>query len=98
MNAWQGRGKPAFDLVIANDIETLPAALEIAAGSPVLLDAHEYSPRQSADLIWRILTAPYIDWLCRSYINKAALLATVNNSLAEEYELEYGKKAIIIYN
>ena len=36
----------SFDLVIANDVVSLPAALQIAQGSPVMLDAHEYSPKE----------------------------------------------------
>ena len=38
-----------YDLVIANDISTLPLALEVADGKPVLFDAHEYYPRQYED-------------------------------------------------
>lgn len=34
-----------FDLIIANDVESLPLTLEIANGARVLLDAHEYTPR-----------------------------------------------------
>src|SRR5207237_1171580 len=37
------------DLVVANDIETLPLALAVAKGSPVLFDAHEYKPREFED-------------------------------------------------
>ncbi|MFM7853793.1 MAG: hypothetical protein ACKO96_18195, partial [Flammeovirgaceae bacterium] len=35
-----------FDLIIANDIETLPLAFTIKSLKGVILDAHEYSPRQ----------------------------------------------------
>ena len=97
-NIWQRNHCPKFDLVIANDIEALIVALDIAAGCPVFLDAHEYSPRQSNKIIWRVLRAPFVDWQCRDYLNKAELLSTVNNSLSQEYEREYGKKSIILYS
>lgn len=97
-NTWQKEGYQKFDLIIANDIETLMVALEIAKGCPVFLDAHEYSPRQSNSFFWRLFRAPYVDWQCRTYINKATLMSTVNNSLSYEFEREYGKKSIVIYN
>ena len=97
-NIWQKNNCPKFDLIIANDIEALMFALDIAGGCPVFLDAHEYSPRQSNKIIWRVLRAPFVDWQCRTYLNKAELLSTVNNSLSQEYEREYGKKSIILYS
>ena len=96
--SWQNKGCPKFDLIIANDIETLAVALEIARGCPVLFDAHEYSPQQSNSILWRRLRAPFVDWLCRSYLKQATLFSTVNASLSREYEREYGKKSIIIYS
>ena len=38
-----------FDLIVANDISALPLALDLARGCPVLMDAHEYSPREFDD-------------------------------------------------
>jgi len=97
-NVWRNKSCPKFDLVIANDIEALIVALDIAGGCSVFLDAHEYSPRQSNKIIWRLLRAPFVDWQCRTYLKKAELLSTVNNSLSQEYKREYGKESIIIYS
>lgn len=50
-----------FDLIIANDISALPLSLKIGnSKTPVLLDAHEYSPREFdekglAAIIWKVL-------------------------------------------
>ena len=47
------------DVVVANDIEALPLALEAAKGAPVILDAHEYAPREYETLRWRLLRRRY---------------------------------------
>ena len=42
------------DLILSNDIETLPLAFDLAQGAKVLFDAHEYAPRHFEDkLVWR---------------------------------------------
>ena len=57
------------DLVLANDIETLPLALNIARGAKVILDAHEYAPRQGENMLtWRIFFQKYKAYLCQTYI------------------------------
>ena len=56
--------KGKYDLIIANDIDTLPLALKIAKGNKVIFDAHEYYPRQFEDnLIWKIFFQRYIKYL-----------------------------------
>lgn len=42
---WRQQRIP-FDLLIANDIEALPVAIEVAEDRPVFFDAHEYSPQE----------------------------------------------------
>src|SRR6476620_7096175 len=56
-----------FDLILANDLETLPFAFQIANGhSKVFFDAHEYAPRQFEDrLYWRIFFQRFVQTLCR---------------------------------
>ena len=39
--SWKSKDSPKFDLIIANDIESLMLALKISKGCPVFLDAHE---------------------------------------------------------
>lgn len=44
-----------FDLIIANDVETLPLAFAFHPQPKVVFDAHEYAPRHFEDkLMWRI--------------------------------------------
>lgn len=53
------------DLTVANDIEALPLALKVAHGSPVILDAHEYSPLEFEDRwSWRWIFASYTYDMC----------------------------------
>ena len=76
-NIWQKNHCQKFDLVIANDIEALIVALDIAGECPVFLDAHEYSPRQSNNFVWRLFRAPFVDWQCRTYLNRAASVSSL---------------------
>ena len=47
--------KKQFDLILANDLDTLPFALMIANNAKVVLDTHEYSPRHFEDqFVWRL--------------------------------------------
>ena len=48
----------SFDLIIANDIESLPLAFEIDPQARVLFDAHEYAPRHFEDK-WRYNSVYY---------------------------------------
>lgn len=89
----------SFDLIIANDISALPLALELAGNCPVLMDAHEYSPREFDDkLLWRLLFGPYHHDLCRRYLPRAAAMTTVCQGIADEYEREYGVQCKVIHN
>jgi hypothetical protein len=88
-----------FDLVIANDIDALPVALKIARGAKVIFDAHEYAPREFEDkLTWRLVRQRYIEHLCRSYLSKVSAMTTVADSLACEYERQFGVHAEVVHS
>lgn len=88
-----------FDLVIANDISALPLALEVAHGQPVLMDAHEYSPREFDDKwLWKLLFGRYHDALCRRHLPRAAAMTTVCHGIAAEYERVYGVACRVVHN
>lgn len=89
------------DLIIANDVETLPLAFHIADkhNCPVVFDAHEYAPRHFEDkLMWRIFFQPLNIYLCRTYIPRLAGMFTVGKGLADEYEKNFKIKATILTN
>lgn len=92
-------GERRFDLILANDISALPLALDLAQGCPVLMDAHEYSPREFDDkLLWKLLFGRYHHDLCKRYLPKAAAMTTVCQGIAQEYEREYGVPCKVIHN
>ena len=84
--------KKDFDLILANDIESLPLAFHLNKDNriKVLFDAHEYSPRQFEDrLYWRLFFQKYTINLCKSFIPKVNGMFTVCDGLAKEYQKEF---------
>ena len=85
------------DVVVANDIATLPIALRL--GASVVFDAHEHAPSQSPERWgWRALYAPRIRWLCQRYIPRASVMLTVSEMLADLYARETGVRARVVTN
>lgn len=86
-----------FDLVIANDVETLPLAFEL--NTKVLFDAHEYAPRHFEDkLWWRIFFKGLNNYLCRKYIPQVQAMTTVGEGLSKEYQKNFGVQPVVITN
>lgn len=91
--------RKAFDLIIANDIESLPLAFELNISSKIILDAHEYSPRQFEDkLSWRIFFQPFNKWICKEFIHRVSAMTTIGRGIAKEYKKNYKCDPIIINN
>jgi hypothetical protein len=88
-----------YDLIIANDIETLPFTLRIANHTRILLDLHEYAPRQFEDqFTWRFFFQAFNKYLCTAYLKQADEIITINTGIANEYKKNYGIEAHIITN
>lgn len=90
-----------FDLVIANDVESLPLAFEIAdqQKSKVLFDAHEYAPRHFEDKpLWKFFFQPLNIYICKKFIPRVDSMITIGQGLATEYEKSFGVKAVVITN
>lgn len=91
--------KEKFDAILANDLSTLPLALRIAGSAPVLFDAHEFSPDEFGEqLRWRLLHAPYVDYLCRTYLRKATASMTVCEGIALAYRQRYSIAMEVLTN
>lgn len=87
-----------FDVVVANDAETLPVAMAIDVARRVF-DAHEYAPRQfEHDWKWRLVSGRHADGLLRRYAGRADAMFTVSSGLAAEYRREYGLVAEVMPN
>jgi len=91
----------SFDLIIANDLLSLLIALEKSKqwGARVLLDAHEYTPRQYDDqLINKLFFPKFWDYICKKYLSKADGMITVSPGIADEYNKNYGVNCEVITN
>src|SRR5699024_709845 len=66
------------DVVLANDVETVPIALELRPRRGVHADLHEYAPRlHEENPAWRRWLAPFYRWACRRYVRRADSVTTV---------------------
>ncbi|MHB8073336.1 MAG: glycosyltransferase family protein [Desulfosporosinus fructosivorans] len=87
------------DIIIANDIDTLPLAMKLSRGAKVILDAHEYAPKEFEDsLKWRLLYQRYKEYLCSEYIPQATAVLTVGPEIAREYNKNYKVDPVVITN
>ncbi|WP_194092441.1 glycosyltransferase [Ornithinimicrobium flavum] len=94
----EGR-RARFDVVLADDIDTVPLALDLAPRGGVHADLHEYHPRQNEELLrWRLFVAPYYRWLVRTYGTRADSVTTVAEGIAREYRLRFGLRAGVVVN
>ncbi|MBX3308847.1 MAG: glycosyltransferase family 1 protein [Cryobacterium sp.] len=88
-----------FDVILANDIDTVGLALALSPVSGVHADIHEYAPRQNEELrIWRYFVAPYMRWLCKKFLPQVASMTTVGQGLADEYLRVFGVASEIVTN
>lgn len=89
-----------FDLIIANDVETLEISFALAAEeTPVLFDAHEYAPRHFENVLtWRIFFQAFNIHMCKKYIPKLSGMITVGQKIAEEYQKHFGTLPIVVTN
>ncbi len=93
-----GRAR-TFDVVLADDIDTVPLALDLEAPAGVHADLHEYHPRQNEEnRRWRLFVAPYYRWLVRTYGTRADSVTTVGEGIAREYRMRFGIRAGVVVN
>lgn len=89
----------SWDLVVANDIDTLPIAFSVKGKGKVIFDAHEYAPRHFEDKpVWKLFFQPFYVSLCKRYIHLTDGMLTVGKGLADEYKKEFGVNPVIITN
>lgn len=88
-----------FDIIVANDIDTLPLAFDMKAAAKIIFDAHEYAPRHfENNRIWKTFFQPFYLALCKKFIPKVDAMLTVGEGLAREYEKHFQVKPVIITN
>lgn len=90
---------PRFDVVLANDIDSVGIALDLEPRRGVHADIHEYAPRQNEEiLVWRVFVAPYFRWLCRRHLQRAASVTTVGRGIADEYRRVFKVAPTVVTN
>lgn len=88
-----------WDVVIAHDVATLALAREISPRAGILVDLHEYAPRQNENSrLWRLLIAPYFRWICRTQVTEAAAVTTVGQGIVDEYRRRFGFDSTLVVN
>jgi hypothetical protein len=87
-----------FDLVLANDVNTVAAATRVAAGRPLVVDLHEFALDESTDWRWRLLIRPLNKYLCEEYVRNASAITTVAPGIAAEYEDRFGFSPRLVLN
>tara|TARA_B100001287_G_scaffold191398_1_gene161705 strand:- start:16146 stop:17273 length:1128 start_codon:yes stop_codon:yes gene_type:complete len=88
-----------YDLIILHEIRIAPLAFAISKGTPVILDAHEYSPKNFDDnLLWRFFIKKYYTKLCEKYINNFDKIITVSPGIVDEYKRVFDIDPILITN
>lgn len=86
-------------VIIANDIDALPLAHQLAGSGVVLYDAHEYSPGQNLfTWRWRLFHYPYRVWACKQWMPRSFRCITVNQPIAEAYRSLCGVSCSISMN
>lgn len=89
----------SFDIVLANDLTTVPLALSLEPRLGVHADLHEFAPREKEDdLRWRLFVAPFLRWICRRFLPLVASATTVAPGIAAEYETDYGVPFGVVTN
>jgi hypothetical protein len=88
-----------FDVILANDVLTVPVAVTLAPRGGVHADLHEYASRQQEEVWrWRVFLAPYYAYLVRKWVRRADSVTTVGHRLAEQYTEEFGVECGVVWN
>jgi hypothetical protein len=88
-----------WDVILANDVETVPLALTLEPAHGVHADLHEYSPRlRTENPGWMRWISPYYRWMCRKHVSRASSWSTVGGGLARQYLKEYGFEPLVVTN
>lgn len=88
-----------FDLIIANDIQSLPLAVKYKKSAKIFFDAHEFAPREhDSNKFWCFFFKNYYTFLCERFIPKADAMTTVSYHIAEEYEKMFKNKVDLLLN
>lgn len=90
---------PVFDLIIANDFDTLALALKKFKSEKIIADFHEYAPSEFDDkLYWKYIHKNFVIHQCKKYFPVIDSFTTVCKSIARKYEEEFNRRPVVITN
>lgn len=90
---------PVFDLIVANDLDTVPVAFDFFKSKKVLADLHEFTQSEFEDRFYfKYIHKDYVIYECKKYFPKLNAVTTVCNSIAEEYKKQYSVDPVVITN
>ena len=94
-------GKVNYDIIICNDYNTLPLAIEIRGSkeTPILFDSHEYFLDEHGDNSdWVQFTKPTVVEIANRYLKKVDSFLNVSWGISEMFEKEFGMKSEVVPN
>lgn len=78
-----------YDLIVSNDVETLPLAFAVSGRANVVADLHEFAPGQTTgQTVRNKIRSQYMAWVCREYLSKCEAITVVSQAVSDLY-LEY---------
>ncbi|GAA1129360.1 glycosyltransferase [Arthrobacter flavus] len=87
-----------FDVIIANDLNTVPLASMLRPTKGFHADLHEWEPRvPGSGPVWFFINHPYIQWQLRQ-LKRASSATTVAQGIADAYSDTYGVRAGVVTN
>lgn len=88
----------AFDVIIANDLNTVPLAALLEPTKGFHVDLHEWEPRlPGAGFNWKVMGLPYLRWQLRR-VRAAESVSTVCQGIADRYRRDYGINSDVVMN
>ena len=88
-----------FDVILANDVDSVGLALSLRPLGGVHADLHEFAPRQKEESArWRRFVAPFMRWMCSTFVTRADSVTTVARGIADAYSDEFGFTPGIVTN
>ena len=84
-----------FDIILAHNEETIPLVLKYKKNAKIILNMHEYAPREFENFCWwKFYFASYKHYLCKTYLKQVDYMYSVSEGIAKEYEKNYGVKCV----
>lgn len=88
-----------YDLIIANDINSIPLAFNHFKAKKYYIDLHEYSTAEIDDRSFRkFIQKEYLEYLCRKYLSRAFAVTSVNETISDRIGVEFNVKVDTINN